>query len=173
MKNLALILIASWPGFWMSAQQYPVPDVSLRDLDGKLISASSIVPQGVPTLVIFWKSTDGKYCENLDMYAEAWDATLRYKGIKMVAICTDCNGSWTNLKPLVNGNDWEFETYADVNGDLKRAMNVGEGPCAMLYGHNQDLLYRFSSACTGSEEFICENILNRIEMDMTAANYKK
>jgi cytochrome c biogenesis protein CcmG, thiol:disulfide interchange protein DsbE len=172
MKTLALLMIASWPAFWSSAQQNQIPEVDLRDLNGKIISSSEIITPGALTLVVFWKSTDGKCCENLETMADAWDETLRQKGVKMVAVCVDCSGSWGTIKPIINGNDWDFEAYIDVNGDLKRAMCVGEGPCSMLFNAEQNLVCRYNSACSGSEEFICGNILDHLDNIVTAANFE-
>lgn len=172
MKKLTLILIALWPALWMSAQPTSIPDVDLRDIDGNIISSLQITEPGTATLVVFWKSTSGKCCENLDMLQEAWNDTLKQRGIRLVAICVDCDGAWTRVKPIVNGNDWEFETYIDVNGDFKRAMSVGDVPCTMLFDRDQALVCRMNSACNGSEEYICSNILNHLDVSTTAANFE-
>ena len=172
MKNIALILIALLPALSLSAQQTSIPDVDLKDIDGKTISSLEITQPGSSTLVVFWKSSSGKCCENLDILQEAYTETLKQNGVRMVAICVDCNGSWTQVKPIVNGNDWDFDTYIDVNGDLKRAMNVGDVPCTMLFDEDQNLICRYNSACTGSHEFICENILNHLNSGVTASNFR-
>jgi hypothetical protein len=172
MKSISLVLFACWPAFWTLAQQNQIPEVDLRDIDGKIISSSDILSSGTPTLVVFWNSSNGKCCENLEVMAEAWEESLQQKGISMVAVCVDCNGSWTQVKPIVNGNGWEFEAYIDVNGDFKRALCIGEGPCSMLFDHEQNLVCRYNSACSGSQEFICNNILNHLDNVVTAANFE-
>jgi peroxiredoxin len=171
MKTIALVLFACWPAFWASAQQNPIPAVDLRDIDGKIISSTEITTPGVPILLVFWNPDDAKCCENLEMMAEAWDETLRLKGVKMIAICTDCNGDWGQVKPIINGNNWDFEAYIDVNSDFKRAMSVGEGPCTMLFDQKQNLVCRYNSACSGNQEFICINILDHLNLEVTAANF--
>jgi cytochrome c biogenesis protein CcmG/thiol:disulfide interchange protein DsbE len=172
MKTLALILIALTPAVSLSAQQASIPDVDLRDLNGKIISSTEIIQSGKPTLLIFWKSSSGKCCENLETLQSAWEGTLAQHGIKLVAICVDCNGSWTQVKPIVDGNNWDFDTYIDVNGDMKRAMNVGDVPCTMLFDEGQNIVCRMNSACTGTEEFICSSIMDHLNNSATAENYK-
>jgi hypothetical protein len=169
MKKLTLILIALWPALWMSAQQTSIPNVDLRDIDGKIISSSQIFQSGTPTLVVFWKSSSGKCCDNLETLQSAWEGTLALHGVNLVAICIDCNGSWTQVKPIVNGNNWDFDTYIDVNGDFKRAMSVGDVPCTMLFDEDQNLVCRMN---TGSEEYICKNILDHLDIPVTAQNYQ-
>jgi cytochrome c biogenesis protein CcmG, thiol:disulfide interchange protein DsbE len=93
--------------------------------------------------------------------------------VKMVAICVDCNGNWTQVKPIVNGNNWDFETYIDVNGDFKRAMNVGDVPCSMLFDTDQNLVCRMNNACKGSEEFICSSIMEHLNPSTMAVNVDK
>jgi len=172
MKKLTLVLIALWPALWMSAQQTAIPEADLRDLDGKIISSTEIIVPGTSTLVVFWKSSSGKCCENLDLLQEAWEETLKHKGIRLVAICVDCTGSWTQVKPIVYGNNWDFDTYIDVNGDFKRAMNVGDVPCSMLFDKDQNLVCRMNSACTGSQEYLCNNIIDHLSTSVTASNFK-
>ncbi|MCU0370192.1 MAG: TlpA family protein disulfide reductase [Bacteroidales bacterium] len=172
MKTIAIILIALLPVLRISAQQTSIPDVDLRDIDGNIISSSQITQPGTATMVVFWKSSSGKCCENLETLQEAWQETLKHKGVRLVAICVDCNGSWTQVKPIVNGNSWDFDTYIDVNGDFKRAMNVGDVPCTMLFDEDQNMICRYNSACTGSQEFICANIMDHLNTPVTAPDYE-
>jgi cytochrome c biogenesis protein CcmG, thiol:disulfide interchange protein DsbE len=172
MKKIALTLIACVAAFWLPAQQSSIPDVDLRDMDGNIISTLQITTPGIPTLLIFWKSTSGKCCDNLEILQEAWDDTLSQTGIKMIAICVDCNGSWSHVKPLVNGNRWDFDTYVDVNGDFKRAMAVSEVPCTMLFDTEQNLVCRYNSACMVSHEFVCKNIFDHLKAPVTTSYYE-
>ena len=170
MKTKALILLVAFPALWISAQQTSIPEIELRDIDGKTISSTQITRSGTATLVVFWKSSSGKCCENLDALRDAWNDGLRQEGVRMVAICVDCNGFWTHVKPIVNGNAWDFDTYIDVNGDFMRAMNVGEVPCTMLFDQDQNLVCRYNTGCTGSQDFICRNILDHLKVPETAYN---
>jgi hypothetical protein len=162
MKKIALILTLSLPMSWLGAQSYGMPDAELRNIDGYIVSSAQVVKAGNATLLVFWNAANRECCENIDLMNEAWIESLRQQGIKMVAISARCNGSWTQVKPVVHGNGWEFETYIDVNGDFVRAMCVGEMPCAMLFGEDQKLLCRYNSACTGDQDFICGNILEHL-----------
>lgn len=172
MKRLALSLIVLLPAIWMTAQVSDIPSADLRDLDGNIISSSQLIQPGTSTLLIFWRSGSGKCCDNLDRLQEAWEETLKQNGVRLVAICVDCSGNWTQVKPIVNGNNWDFDTYIDVNGDFKRAMNVGDVPCTMLFDKDETLVCRMNDACTGSREFICQSILSHLNTPATAENYQ-
>jgi cytochrome c biogenesis protein CcmG, thiol:disulfide interchange protein DsbE len=172
MKKTALFLIACWPVLWLPAQTLSIAEAELRDLDGKSISSAEIIRNGKPTLLVFWEPADRSGCDNLENIASAWSQSLKQQGVDLVAICTDRCGSWTRVKPIVNGNGWEFATYIDVNGEFKRSMNAGEHSCTMLFDENRNMVCRIDGGCTGSEEFICLNILEHFNIVATAANYK-
>jgi hypothetical protein len=167
MKTITILLLALWPTLWASSQN-SLPNAELRDVDGNRLSASEVLQPGSPTLLVFWKSNNSQCCENLENLEAAWTGSLRDLGVRMIVICTDCDGNWSRVKPLVNGNGWEFETYVDVNGDLKRAMSVGEGPCTMLFDRNETMVCRYNAACTGSPEFICDNFKKHLGGELTA-----
>ena len=172
MKNIALLLFACLPAFWMSAQPDLIPDVDLRDVNGNQVSSLDMIHAGAPTLLVFWKSTSRTCCENIEMLQETWESELKQRGVRMIAICVDCNGSWGYVKPLVNGNNWDFDNYVDVNGDLKRAMNVGEVPCTMLFDSDQQMICRYNSGYSGSQAYICKNILDHLNVGEMALNFK-
>jgi hypothetical protein len=172
MKTISLIIAALLPALCLTAQQAPIPNVDLRDINGKTVSSSTLSEPGVSTMVVFWNISGEQSCDNLETLAESWDETLRHQGIKMVAVCVDCNGSWTSVKPIVNGNGWDFETLIDVNGDLKRAMSVGDEPCAMLFDGRQNLVCRYNSITPANGEYICNNVLEQVDSSITAANFR-
>ncbi len=158
-----MILFPSLLGF--AQMNYP-PDAGLRDLDGKVVSIRDIFGTGEPVLMVFWKTGSHKCFENLDLMNDSWEEVLRDRGVRLVAVCIDCNGSWCQVRPIVNGRNWEFENYVDVNGDFKRSMCVGEGPCNLLFDGEMHLLCRYNSGCSGSEDFVCGNILGHLNNDV-------
>lgn len=82
----------------------------------------------------------------------------------MICICVDGTGSWSHVKPVVDGNCWEFDTYVDVNCDLKRAMNVTNVPCTILLDGSKNLICRYNGFCIGADQMLCEKIRDhRIE----------
>jgi hypothetical protein len=172
MKKIIATLITLLPALWLAAQQSSIPSAELRDIDGKIVPSSQIMQPGSATLLVFWKSSSGKCCDNLEEMEQAWEETLKGQGVRLVAICVDCNGSWTQARAVADGNGWEFDTYIDVNGDFMRAMCVGDVPCSMLYDQNQNLVCRYNSGCTGSQEYICENIMSHLVSTAIAYDLK-
>jgi len=93
----------------------------------------------------------------------AWISQLKDKGVKLIAICVDCRGTWSYLKPFVQGKAWDFDVYIDVNGDFKRAMGVTDAPYTLLLDKNQKVVCRSAGYCSGNEEFVCQKILHCLE----------
>jgi len=170
MKTLSIIMLLLSSSIWLTAQTPYLPLAELKTLDGNTVSSSEILDANSSTVVVFWKSGSDRCCDNLDNMQSAWLDNLQQRGVKMVAICTDCNGTWSQVKPLANGKNWEFDIYIDTNGDFKRAMNVGNVPCTMLYDQNQNLLCRNNGYYHGNEELICEMVIHSIENSVQYTN---
>ena len=158
MKNLYVFPVIFFISFFLSAQTSYLPYTELKTIDGLPTTTENIIEPGSVTILVFWKSCNTKCCESLDAMQEVWQDSLEGEGVKMIGICVDGVGSWDHVKPLVNGNCWEFDTYIDVNCDLKRAMNVTTVPCTILLDHNQNLICRYNGFCSGVEKMMCEKI---------------
>jgi cytochrome c biogenesis protein CcmG, thiol:disulfide interchange protein DsbE len=158
MKNLILFVMLAFVIAKATAQHQNLPVVDLKNTDGYTVSTVRIFEPGGFTMLVFWKSTIGKCCENLESLQNAWYESLMEKGVKMIAICVDCNGTWSHVKPVINARGWSFDTYIDVNGDFKRAMNVNTIPCTILLDENLTPICRQNGFCSGSGELACEKI---------------
>ena len=170
MKKTLFISLLLLPALWLTAQTDKIPEVKLRDLNGQIISSSQILTPDTPTLLVLWNTSDSKFKEGLEFFNEMWDENLRMEGVNMVAICTDNLGSWSQVKPLINGNGWDFDAYIDVNGDFMRAMNVGAGPYALLIDKQQNILYRYSYYYPVNEDITNVGIASLISRLATASN---
>lgn len=178
MKTLTIVLLIFWPVVWLSAQQKQMLSTELTDLNGNKTNSWEIVEPGTTTVLVFWKSSSTKCCDNLENLQSAWVDTLKDRGVKLVAICVDCNGNWSHIKPIMKGKNWDFDSYIDLNGDFKRAMGVTDIPCTILLDHEQNMVCRYYGFCSGDSELICENILQNLlpvvtSTELKAENVKK
>jgi len=162
MKTILLILFVIMIPAWLTAQSQ-IPEMELRTPDGIKISSTLMFKPGQPGVVIFWNSYNNRCCDNLENMQSVWLKQLKDKGVTLIAICVDCNGSWNYVKPFVNGKAWEFDVYIDFNGDFKRAMGITDAPYTILLDKNQKVVCRSSGYCSGNEEFVCQKILHCLE----------
>jgi len=164
MKTLTFALLIFWPVVWLNAQQQ-VSSIELTDLNGNKTNSWQIIEPGTTTVLVFWKSSSTQCCDNLENLQSAWIDTLKNKGVKLVAICVDCNGTWSHIKPMMAGKNWEFDSYIDLNGDFKRTMGVSELPCTILLDQDQNMVCRYNGFCAGGSDLICENILQHLDQN--------
>lgn len=166
MKTIAISIAIIFWAIALNAQHGILPEVSLKTLDGTDVSAISIIEPGTITILVFWKSSNNTCKENLDNLQDIWLENLKKSNLKLISICVDSKGSWNHIKPIVNGNNWDFDTYIDVNGDLKRAMNVNTFPCTIALDTLQDQLCRYENYCPGIEELMYQTIMNEALADL-------
>ena len=158
MRKLTVLIALVCTILFLNAQNGYVPKAELKTLDGVTISTEKIIEPGVLTILVFWNSNSTKCIETLSAMYDIWMDSLEDKGVKMIAICTDCVGSWDHVRPFVNGNSWEFDTYIDVNCDLKRTMCVTNVPCTIMFDQNQNLICRYDGYCIGIEVILCKKM---------------
>ncbi|MCB2222367.1 MAG: redoxin domain-containing protein [Bacteroidetes bacterium] len=143
----------------IKAQNKMLPNAELYTLDGQCVNAQSISNDSLPMILVFWKTTDLKCCENLFMMNEAWKEELQSFGVKLVAICVDCIGKTDHVKPYVNGHAIEAEVYIDKNGDFRRKMAIPDGPYTILFDHDMNIHCQSRGYCPGADEELCEKVM--------------
>jgi hypothetical protein len=162
MKTLFLFLMLQSSALMVAAQPVNFSSVQLKTTDGVTVDASQALNTGGFTLMVFWKSGNAKCCDNIQTLQNAWASSLKDKGVKLVAICVDCAGNWTHVKPFVSAHNWEFQVFVDVNGDFKRFMNVNTVPSTLIINENSEVICRQIGFCAGDDSMICEMIEAKI-----------
>ena len=159
MKRLALLFVMVLAMAGLHAQsKTDLPNVTVKDLNGKDVNISKIKNDGKPIVITFW-ATWCKPCikehEALnDVYEDWQDET----GVKIYSVSIDDSRSSARVKPFVEGKGWEFETLLDVNSDLKRAMNVSNPPHTFLIDGEGKIVYQHSGYIDGSENELYKEI---------------
>ena len=158
MKTIAFIFATLMLAGATMAQQNQLPDVTLKNMDGHPVLLDEITGTGTSTVIVFWKSTDGKCCDNLESLQEVYEETLDSGMVNIISICVDGTGAWSHVKPYISAKGYDFETFVDVNGDLKRALSVGNLPCTIVFDQMNNQLCRYDNYCAGYAEMLCEKI---------------
>jgi len=162
-KSFSAFLLIIGFSVSLTAQNQSIPDVELKTVDGTPIMSSDILDADGVTVLFFWDSESGKCCDNLEVLQSTLEDDLQQADVKMVAVCTDCHGSWNHIKPMANGKNWEFDIYIDTNDELKRSLGISNIPSSMLYDKDKNLVCRQSGFGDGNEEIICETITQNLE----------
>lgn len=158
MKKIYYVLVLSLFSCTTGAQSVTLHGTELRDLNGRMVPVSAIIEEGHPLVMVFWKSGSSKCCENLETMQSAWMTRLRDRGVRFVAVCEDCAGSWSHVKPLVAGKGWDFDVYIDVNGDFRRSLGISVIPSTVLFDAGMRMICKHPGWCSGNEGLICDKI---------------
>lgn len=150
------------------AQQFYAANENLKTLDGAVVQLKDVL-SSEGTILIFWTINNTQSCSNIENLQESWIEHVKSYGVNLVAICVDNPGNWAMVKPFVSGKGWEFETYIDSNGNVKRTLGVTVTPYTILLDGNQEIKCRYPGYCTGDETQICNKIINCIENHGTLA----
>jgi peroxiredoxin len=132
-----------------------VPNVQLKDINGKTVQTASIANNdGNPVIISFWATWCKPCMRELkaihEVYADWQDET----GVKMYIVSIDQAQDANKVKPLVDGNGWEYEVLLDPNGDFKRAMNVQNVPHVFVLDGKGKIVYNHAGYVDGGEEDI-------------------
>jgi len=128
-----------------------IPSVILKTLDNKTFNTSDISNDGKPVIISFW-ATWCKPCVNeLSTIADVYEDWQEETGVKLIAISIDDTKTSGNVSPFVNGKDWNYDVYLDVNSDFKRAMNVNLIPHTFVINGKNEIVWQHTSFSQGSE----------------------
>lgn len=154
-KKTLLALCALICAMAASAQ---IPSVQLKTLDGKPVDTATLSNDGKPFVISFF-ATWCKPCNRelkaiSEVYADWQDET----GMKLIAISTDQAQNINKVKPLVDGEGWEYEVLLDPNSDFLRAMGIQMIPHVLIFDGEGKLVDQRSGYTEGGEQHIIEKI---------------
>ncbi len=128
-----------------------LPEVVLEDMDGNTVQTDKLATTGKPVIIAFFATWCKPCLRELKAIDELYDDWQEETGVEMYIVSEDQGQDMKKVKPLVNGNDWDFHVLLDPNGELKRAMNVQNIPHLFVIDSNGQTVYNHSGYVDGSE----------------------
>jgi peroxiredoxin len=160
MKNVVtlLVLLVFFVG---SAQQKELPNVQLKNLDGKMVNLADYNDAEKPIIISFWATWCGPCLKELSAIKDLYQDWQEETGVELVAVSIDDAKTVKRVRPLVNGKGWDYEVLLDENHELKRAMNVINVPfTALLY--KGKIVYKHTSYTPGVEKELYKQVKSLI-----------
>lgn len=160
MKKLFVLLFAVLVVSGLHAQQKSdLPNVTIKDLQGKDINIAKLSNNGKPFVITFWATWCGPCIKEHNALDEVYQDWKDETGVKIYSVSIDDSRTTAKVKPFVEGKGWDFEVLLDANGDLKRAMNVNNPPHTFLFDGSGKIVYQHTGYFDGAEEELYEEIL--------------
>ena len=153
MKRLLFIICLALGVMSMEAA---LPAVSLDDIDGKSVNISSLAQKGKPVIISFFATWCKPCMRELKAINELYPDWQDEYGVTVYIVSTDQAQDIHKVKPLVNGNGWEYKVLLDPNGTLKRAMNVQNIPHLFVIDGKGKIVYNHIGYAEGDEEEIAK-----------------
>ena len=140
-----------------------LPSVQLKTLEGKAINTSKLHNDGKPFIISFFATWCKPCNRELSAIHEVYPDWQEETGVKFICISIDQAQNINKVKPLVDGNGWEYEVLLDPNGDFRRAMGVQTIPHVFVVDGKGKVADSRSGYTDGSEEHLIEKVRELIE----------
>lgn len=161
MKKTVLLLLL-FAGVFSFAQQNKMPNVTLKNLDGKSVNVSKYNSTKHPVIISFWATWCGPCINELSAIHNVYQDWQDELGIELVAVSIDDARTKKRVKPMVNGKGWDYEIILDDNHDLKRALNIINVPYTIVL-YKGEVIYEHSNYTPGSEKEMYNAIKRKVK----------
>lgn len=137
--------------------QSRLPNVSLKDINGKIINVSKFNSHDKPVVISFWATWCGPCIKELKAINSVYDKWQKELGVELVAVSIDDARTKARVKPQVSGAGWKYSILLDENHELKRAMNVANVPYTVVL-YKGEIKFKHSNYTPGIENKIYEEL---------------
>ena len=136
-----------------------LPQVTLKDINGKTVRTDTLSNNGKPFIISFFATWCKPCNRELTAISEVYDEWQEETGVKVVAISIDQAQNINKVKPLVDPHEWPYETVLlDPNSELKRQLGIQMIPYVLIVDGEGKIVYKHNGYTEGAEEELIEKV---------------
>ena len=138
--------------------QERLPEVILKDIEGRTVQTDTISNNGKPLVIAFFATWCKPCNRELKSIDELYDDWQRETGVRIVAVSIDQAQNVNKVKPLVDQNGWRYDVLLDPNGELQRALGIQSVPYTLLLDGQGNVVYKHNGYTDGAEAELYEKV---------------
>ena len=139
--------------FCCTRAQTTLSAAQIKTTRGTVIPFSTAVQKDSLVLVCFWATTSDVSINELNAINAKYEKWKQALSFKLMAVAVDEGKLANRVKALANMNDWKFDVYTDINGELRAALHSGNLPQSLILKNNQ-VIYELSGYEPGTEDYL-------------------
>lgn len=151
MKKLSITLLALFFVLVLHAQDKTLPNLVLKDVNGKSVDVASYGKTGKITIICLWATWCKPCIQEINNITELMEEWKSKYGVQLVTVSVDNARNVPKVKPFVDGQGWDYDVLLDVNEDLKRALNAPSVPYMIVLDKNGKIVYEHNGYLPGDE----------------------
>ena len=146
-RGIITILLA----LFMLSTYAALPDVTLKDINGKEVKIADLSRSGKPIIISFFATWCKPCIRELKAIHELYPDWQDETDVEIYIVSEDEGQDAQRVAPMVNGFGWEYKVLLDPNGTLKRAMNVQNIPHLFVVDSKGKTVYNHVGYTDGCE----------------------
>lgn len=136
-----------------------LPEVRLRDINGKVVSTCELNNGGKPMLISFFALWCKPCIQEMKAIGDLYQEWQELTGVRMVSVSIDDARSTEKVSSFMRANGFEWTTLLDSNSEFRRAMGVNQIPHMFLIDGSGNIVWQHTSYSEGVEAKILEQLL--------------
>ncbi len=149
---LSLILVTS------VFAQNSLPNVEIKNLEGKSVNIKDLVQKDKVTILSFWATWCSPCKKELDAISENWEEWQKKYNCELLAITIDDQRSLGKVKPMVDEKGWTFKVLSDSNKLLLNGLSGQSVPFTVIIDKTGNIAFLHNGYTPGDETELEEKV---------------
>ncbi|MCH5325897.1 MAG: TlpA family protein disulfide reductase [Duncaniella sp.] len=139
-----------------------LPSIQIKDINGKTVDTATLANDGKPFVISFFATWCKPCVRELRAIAELYPDWQDETGLKIFIVSIDEAQNVSKVKPLVDGEGWEYDVLLDTNSDFFHALGLPMVPHLLILDGNGNIVESHSGYTDGSETEIIKKVRSLI-----------